>query len=53
MKITVNVQRKNKQGFFIGEDAAPYAADDMVIVADGLGGTGGFVHREMNPAFLN
>lgn len=53
MKITVNVQRKNKQGFFIGEDAAPYAADDMVIVADGLGGTGGFVHREMDPAFFD
>lgn len=53
MKITVNVQRKNKQGYYIGEDAVPYAADDMVIVADGLGGMGGFVHEEMDQAFFD
>lgn len=53
MKITVNVQRKNKQGYYIGEDAVPYVDDDIVIVADGLGGMGGFVHKEMDQAFFD
>lgn len=33
----------------IGEDAAPYLSDDLLMVADGLGGTGGFIHTKIVP----
>lgn len=53
MNISVNVQRKNKQGQSIGEDAFPYVSDDAVIVADGLGGMGSQIHEEMNADFFD
>lgn len=37
----------------IGEDGYPYADNEMLIVADGLGGRGGYPHTKINPAILN
>lgn len=37
----------------IGEDGCPYADDELLIVADGLGGRGGYPHTKINPAILN
>lgn len=33
----------------IGQDGIPYADDGILIVADGLGGRGGFPHKIINP----
>lgn len=30
---------------YLGEDAYPYASDDLIIVSDGLGGRGGYHHK--------
>ena len=38
--------------YWRGEDARPYVCDDYLFVADGLGGSGGFPHDEMNPSFF-
>lgn len=45
---------KERDGFTIyqGEDSHPYADKDIVIVADGLGGRGGFPHTKMNRDIL-
>lgn len=53
MKFTVNIQRRNRRNAPVGQDAPPYAADGLLFVADGLGGSGGFIHREADPAFGN
>lgn len=37
----------------IGEDGCPYADNELLIVADGLGGRGGYPHTKINPAILN
>jgi len=37
----------------IGEDGCPYADKELLIVADGLGGRGGYPHTKINPAILN
>lgn len=37
----------------IGEDGYPYADKELLIVADGLGGRGGYPHTKINPAILN
>lgn len=46
---------KQRDGFTIyqGEDSHPYADNDIVIVADGLGGRGGFPHTKMNRDILD
>ncbi|MBR5449046.1 MAG: hypothetical protein IKV43_03570 [Clostridia bacterium] len=46
---------KQRDGFTVyqGEDSHPYADKDMVIVADGLGGRGGFPHTKMDRAILD
>ena len=36
-----------------GEDALPFVCDDFLLVADGLGGDGAFVHSHMTPAMWN
>ena len=37
----------------IAEDGAPYAQDGIIVVADGLGGRGGFQHTIIKPEVLN
>lgn len=37
----------------IGEDGCPYADNELLIVADGLGGRGGYPHTKINPDILN
>lgn len=37
----------------IGEDGRPYAKDGILIVADGLGGRGGFPHSKINRQLLD
>lgn len=37
----------------IGEDGCPYADKELLIVADGLGGRGGYPHTKINPDILN
>ena len=53
MEFTVNIQRRNRRNAPVGQDAYPYASDNFLIVADGLGGSGGFVHKETDPAFYD
>lgn len=53
MKFTVNIQRRNRRNAPIGQDAPPYAADGLLFVADGLGGSGGFVHKEAAAVFAD
>ncbi len=36
-----------------GEDGRPYADDGLLIVADGLGGRGGYPHTKINPDILD
>ena len=38
---------------FLGEDAYPYADNELLIVADGLGGRGGFPHQKINKKILD
>ena len=47
--------RKNlkNQTIYLGEDAFPYAKDNLLIVADGLGGRGGYPHQEVNRDILD
>lgn len=37
---------------YIGEDAYPYADKQIIVVADGLGGRGGYPHTKINPQIL-
>lgn len=37
----------------IGEDGYPYADNKLLIVADGLGGRGGYPHTKINPDVLD
>lgn len=49
-------QKSRQAGDWIfnkGEDAMPFVCDDFMLVADGLGGDGLFVHTQMNPAMWN
>ncbi len=48
-------RRRLTDGTFIkiGEDGSPYATDKMIVVADGLGGRGGFPHTKVNPDIFN
>ncbi|MBR2459675.1 MAG: hypothetical protein IKB34_00375 [Clostridia bacterium] len=41
-------ERVAPNGNHTGEDAIPFASDSLLIVADGLGGAGGFVHKNVN-----
>ena len=36
----------------VGEDAKPYADEKLIVVADGLGGRGGFPHTELDRGML-
>lgn len=36
----------------VGEDGCPYAADGIMIAADGLGGRGGFPHKKLKPQLV-
>ena len=36
----------------VGEDAKPYADEKLIVVADGLGGRGGFPHTELDCGML-
>lgn len=48
--------QKIKEGshkLFLGEDAYPYADKDCLLVADGLGGRGGYPHKKINPDILD
>ena len=38
---------------YIGEDAYPYAGDGIFIVADGLGGRGGYPHTRIDRRILD
>lgn len=38
---------------YIGEDTYPYADEELIIVADGLGGRGGYPHTKINHDILN
>lgn len=38
---------------YIGEDACPYAGDGIFIVADGLGGRGGYPHTRIDRRILD
>lgn len=38
--------------FNVGEDAKPYADEKLILVADGLGGRGGFPHTELDRGML-
>lgn len=38
---------------FIGEDALPYADKKLLVVADGLGGRGGYPHTKVSSQILN
>ena len=37
---------------FIGEDAHPYSDGNILVVADGLGGRGGYPHSKVSPEIL-
>ena len=39
-----NQSAKGENKIFIGEDAYPYAGDGILLVADGVGGRGGYLH---------
>ena len=36
-----------------GEDTLPYASDEIILIADGLGGRGGFPHRSVDERILD
>ena len=38
---------------YIGEDARPYADGEILVVADGLGGRGGYPHSKIDSRILN
>jgi len=46
------VNKENKT-IYNGEDAFPYAKDGIIIVADGLGGRGGFPHLNVNKNIID
>lgn len=48
-------QREDRKGrkIYIGEDAYPYADEGLIIVADGLGGRGGYPHTKIDPDILD
>lgn len=55
MQLHHQKRRNFSDGTFvnIGEDGRPYADDGLLIVADGLGGRGGFPHTKINPKILD
>lgn len=57
MNIKLYRQRKSTKPsgriIFQGEDTHPYADNELIIVADGLGGRGGFPHMKMNEEILD
>ena len=48
-------QKEDLRGrkIYIGEDAYPYADNQLIIVADGLGGRGGYPHTKINANILD
>lgn len=38
---------------YIGEDAHPYAKDGILLVADGLGGRGGYPHKKVDRGIID
>lgn len=44
--------KKGEPKIYIGEDAHPYAKDGILLVADGLGGRGGYPHTKANKSIL-
>ncbi len=57
MNMLLNYQKKveidQNHYLSVGEDGYPYAADGILIVADGLGGRGGFPHSKINEEILD
>lgn len=57
MNMTLHHQKTRKladgRQIKIGEDGRPYAKDGILIVADGLGGRGGFPHSKINRQLLD
>lgn len=57
MKILLEHQQRSYNTFAdkelnVGEDAKPYADEKLILVADGLGGRGGFPHTELARGML-
>lgn len=57
MKILLEHQQRSYNTFAdkelnVGEDAKPYADEKLILVADGLGGRGGFPHTELDRGML-
>ena len=48
MNLTFYDENLLMNGNHSGEDAHPFASDKLLIVADGLGGSGAFNHKNMN-----
>ena len=46
-------ERVTANGNHSGEDALPYASNDLLIVADGLGGSGSFSHKNMDDTLFD
>lgn len=48
--LTVYAQKiyEGKNRLYLGEDALPYADGELLIVADGLGGRGGYPHADVD-----
>lgn len=57
MKMTMHYQKtridKDGRKIFIGEDAHPYSDGKIIIVADGLGGRGGYPHTKIRKDIVN
>lgn len=57
MNMLLHYQKKVKisqnQYVSVGEDGYPYADNGILIVADGLGGRGGFTHSKINKDILD
>ena len=55
MNMTMQYKKKQKlrtpdsRSVLVGEDGIPYADDGLLLVADGLGGRGGYAHTKINP----
>lgn len=45
--------QKGEPKVYIGEDAHPYAKDGILLVADGLGGRGGYPHKKADRGIVD
>ena len=57
MKLTVyrqsSKQRPDGQIIYKGEDARPYVGDNVLFVADGLGGASAIRHQKFKPELFD